>query len=440
MGAKQDYSKQVPKDQQSPEHYQAWLSAAKKAGVYNPDGSPRAGSGGKAEYKDTDDYSGGSDESGMRAHSKKHGMSEDYARFDDATLALWEKQKDPGCPPTHPYQSYNGTGCAEKPIDSGLDSPGRGKKGGKGGRGGGGGGGKGGGKGGVPGGGGGPQDLALYQLKKTYADALSDPTGNKAWQLFAGQGGQKGFQGVIDRQRAEMAGMPPGPARDRMELQLKEMERNAQIQMPQQATQMALSGLSGVMQPELGYVGSERDRDLGWFGAKTDRMLGQGQLDLGWGGLDLQGELGRGDLGLRQGAQDWQQGAAFDWEKDRFKQGLEHDKAMQKGAKPSTLEKIGGFVGGILSDIRTKENIAPGRRGLTDLRKLGTYSYNYKADPVKTPHQGVMAQDLEKVAPEMVTEDETGTKFVDGYAVLSMTLKAVQELDKKIAERRKEKK
>jgi len=98
-----------------------WFNNAKKAGVYNPDGSPR---GEMAER----DVGSTTDETGMRQYARQHGMSEDYARFDDATLQLWEQYKDPNCPPNYPYQSLNGTGCAEKPIDSGLNSPGKQKR------------------------------------------------------------------------------------------------------------------------------------------------------------------------------------------------------------------------------------------------------------------------------------------------------------------------
>ena len=74
-----------------------------------------------------------SDVTGMRQYARDHGMSEDFDRSDEATLRLWEEAKDSSCPPKFPYQSYNGTGCAAKPIDSGLNSPGRGRGGGGGG-------------------------------------------------------------------------------------------------------------------------------------------------------------------------------------------------------------------------------------------------------------------------------------------------------------------
>lgn len=137
-------------------NFQAWFEANVRAGVMNPDGSPRQGVAGAASREmegvghsgfnpQTGQYGPPpSDVSGMRAYAREHGMSEDFDRFDEATLMLWESKKDPNCPPKFPYQADNGTGCAEKPIDTGLNggggAGGAGGGGGRGGRGGAGGG------------------------------------------------------------------------------------------------------------------------------------------------------------------------------------------------------------------------------------------------------------------------------------------------------------
>ena len=61
---------------------------------------------------------GATDVTGMRDHARRHGFSEDFERFDDATLQSWEKYKNSACPPHSPYAAINGTGCVEKPIDT----------------------------------------------------------------------------------------------------------------------------------------------------------------------------------------------------------------------------------------------------------------------------------------------------------------------------------
>jgi len=61
---------------------------------------------------------GGDVASKARQRAQAQGVNEDLARFDDATVAVWEKQYDPSCPPNLPYKAYDGSGCVGKPIDS----------------------------------------------------------------------------------------------------------------------------------------------------------------------------------------------------------------------------------------------------------------------------------------------------------------------------------
>ena len=360
-------------------------------------------------------------------------------------------QDGKGCPPNLPYTSRPGPDgkveCAAKPDDcpegqhvegtpgkcvpngQGQQAPGQfaaGDANGGGGQGGAGG------AGGYGGGAGTNQsDLALYQVKQQYADALNDPTGQKAWQLYAGQGGQKSFQTEMDRYRQSIAGMPAGPARSAAEQKMNEVESSMRLDMPQQARTQALAGLQGVIQPELGYVGSERDRAL-------NKLLGEGNLSNQRYGMNLNYNLGSRGLDLQGQNQMWNQNTYFPWQAgneaarlgdnryqfDRTQQG---QYAQQTGAATGQmLQQAGSYF---MSDIRMKENIVPGRRGLSDLLKLRSYSYNYKDKPEKT--QSIMAQDVEKVAPELVKVFD-GIKMVDSYGLLGMTMKAVQDLAKKM--------
>jgi hypothetical protein len=206
------------------------------------------------------------------------------------------------------------------------------------------------------------------------------------------------------------------------------------------------------MNPEIAWNTSNRDRDL--------------QGALGFAGLDLQRELGRGQLALgNRGANlaeqqfGWNTTTGFDWDKNQFGQTMDYNRwrdnlnskdsryAADQGAKAAKYQAIGQGVGSIaglikpfkISDVRVKENIAPGRRGLADLMKLGVYSYNYKPflDPSRRATMGLMAQDLEKVAPELVVESEQGIKAVDSYGLLAMTINAVKELEARTKKERK---
>ena len=157
----------------------AWFKNAVEAGVYNPDGSDRWNvpegtpwEEGHSGYNSKTGQFGPipSDITGRRQWARDTNSPEDFDRFDEATLMLWEQQIDEAnCPPPggHPnaiYQAYDGSGCVGKPIDSNY--------GGNQGSGGGGGGGGRGGSGGGDGGGG-QNKSATVQERPDY-----DPTSN----------------------------------------------------------------------------------------------------------------------------------------------------------------------------------------------------------------------------------------------------------------------
>lgn len=101
--------------------------------------NPNMAQGGMADDLATEQrYAASGDPTGMRAYARANGMSEDFDRFDNATLTSWESQKSSGCPPKTPYMAYDGSGCVEKPIDSNRPQGGGGGGGGAGGPGGGG--------------------------------------------------------------------------------------------------------------------------------------------------------------------------------------------------------------------------------------------------------------------------------------------------------------
>jgi hypothetical protein len=93
----------------------------------------------------------------------------------------------------------------------------------------------------------------------------------------------------------------------------------------------------------------------------------------------------------------------------------------ESGGLGSVLGGLAGTLGGAAiskySDERVK-NIT-GRAGTDPKTGLPLYDYTYKDDPTGTPQTGVMAQDVEKVAPEAVGQDASGVKMVD-YGALGM--------------------
>jgi hypothetical protein len=81
---------------------------------------------------------------------------------------------------------------------------------------------------------------------------------------------------------------------------------------------------------------------------------------------------------------------------------------------------------GALSDERLKENIVDARSYTDDICKLKVKTFNFKERGGK--QLGVIAQDVQKIFPSLVSEDpETGNLSV-GYSVFNtMLIKYVQE-------------
>jgi hypothetical protein len=83
---------------------------------------------------------------------------------------------------------------------------------------------------------------------------------------------------------------------------------------------------------------------------------------------------------------------------------------------------------GTISDARLKENIVDATPKLADLMQVKVRNYNLIDDESKTKQIGVIAQELETVFPNMVTEDEDGNKAVKSAVFVPMLIKAIQEL------------
>jgi hypothetical protein len=113
-----------------------------------------------------------------------------------------------------------------------------------------------------------------------------------------------------------------------------------------------------------------------------------------------------------------------------------------------------------MSDQRFKENITALNPSLENLRKIKLYEYKFKQGLDQLPkneeevnldksigahnlgldnkkHFGVMAQELEKIYPELVTEDENGYKAVNYIELIPVLIKSIQELDSKVNEQEK---
>jgi hypothetical protein len=99
------------------------------------------------------------------------------------------------------------------------------------------------------------------------------------------------------------------------------------------------------------------------------------------------------------------------------------------------ISAIGALGAAAISDKRAKKNIEDGDEPARKLvAALRPHKFEYKnAAHGDGPRLGVMAQDVEKAAPELVTEDEQGTKQIDISKALSASLAALGSIDKRLA-------
>ena len=84
------------------------------------------------------------------------------------------------------------------------------------------------------------------------------------------------------------------------------------------------------------------------------------------------------------------------------------------------------------SDINLKTEISPARNYLEAVNSIPVHTFKYKSNIEDEPILGVMAQEVEAVAPELMTDTETGFKAVYPEQIQYAMLKAIQELSDKV--------
>lgn len=91
------------------------------------------------------------------------------------------------------------------------------------------------------------------------------------------------------------------------------------------------------------------------------------------------------------------------------------------------------------SDERLKKNITPINKPMETLNQLNGYHYQWKDEWREANTQtGLLAQEVEKVMPELVKEDEKGIKSVNYNGLIPYLLEAVKTLNEENKTMRKE--
>ena len=100
--------------------------------------------------------------------------------------------------------------------------------------------------------------------------------------------------------------------------------------------------------------------------------------------------------------------------------------------KTGSITATGDISG--LSDINLKENIQPIENALDKVRQVSGYTFNFKGNPAKKT--GVIAQEIQAVAPEAVGEQDGHLTVAHGNLV-GLLFSAINELQDEIAELKK---
>ena len=85
-----------------------------------------------------------------------------------------------------------------------------------------------------------------------------------------------------------------------------------------------------------------------------------------------------------------------------------------------------------VSDSRLKNVSGENKSSLDKIKELKVFNYTFKKDEKKTPHVGVMAQDLQKIFPDAVIKGEDGYLQIRMEDMFYALVNAVKELDLKV--------
>ena len=92
----------------------------------------------------------------------------------------------------------------------------------------------------------------------------------------------------------------------------------------------------------------------------------------------------------------------------------------------------------VSSDRRLKYVGKENTSGLEKIKQLKVFNYTFKKDDKKTPHVGVIAQDLQKVFPDAVTKAKDGFLRIRFEDMFFAMINAIKELDSRITALEKE--
>ena len=112
---------------------------------------------------------------------------------------------------------------------------------------------------------------------------------------------------------------------------------------------------------------------------------------------------------------------------------------MAASATAGRIDATGDIVAYSSSDRRFKDNIQPIQNALNKIESVGGYEFDWnKENKIEHGYEGhdigVIAQEIEEIAPELVSTRENGYKAVKYEKIVPLLIQAIKELSAKIKE------
>jgi hypothetical protein len=113
---------------------------------------------------------------------------------------------------------------------------------------------------------------------------------------------------------------------------------------------------------------------------------------------------------------------------------MSYDGSIQLTTFEGAIAATGDVIAYYSSDERLKENIKPIENALEKVSKLGGYEFdwNEKQNVYEGHDIGVIAQEVEAVFPELVTDRDNGFKAVKYEKLVAVLIESVKELSAKV--------
>ena len=99
------------------------------------------------------------------------------------------------------------------------------------------------------------------------------------------------------------------------------------------------------------------------------------------------------------------------------------------------ISASGDIIAFASSDERLKDNVTPLSNAINKINQIGGYEFDWNSDSEHSGHDvGVIAQEIEKVLPEVVTERKNGYLAVRYEKIVALLIQAVKEQQLQIDE------